>query len=151
MDHGVNVHRVAANDVLQLEDGDRLTVPLTRPGEAVMMDPSRGKIDFSRIDIIDAEGDLTRADAHLAQLAESGNVEVEQLWSSEVVFATEVSDAETVMEMPIDEREDPLDYESRKACVGEGCCGGFCCNAWYCDCAVVCACYCTVTGCCSAE
>lgn len=155
-DRAVDVYRVTADDVRRLDADDRLIVSVPPAGEAVLVDPSRGAVDFGRIDIADDDGRLVRADTWIVHLADVRGVDVADISGSELVIATEPSDALEAMEMPIAEIDEfATDYELRRGCVtaGDGCCDtGICClfsydcvsdeeTGWF-------SCFCAAWGCC---
>lgn len=88
-DRAVDVYRVTADDVRRLDADDRLIVSVPPAGEAVLVDPSRGAVDFGRIDIADDDGRFVRADTWIVHLADVRGVDVADISGSELVIATE--------------------------------------------------------------
>jgi hypothetical protein len=92
--------RITADDLLSVPEGSTLVVRVTESDEVIVFDPSRGPIDFSRLDIAFPNGHQMRMDTWLGEGATSQGIALEQLKVSEFSVALTREAAEVIFDKP---------------------------------------------------
>lgn len=95
--------RITADDLRSVPEGSTLIVRVDENDEVVVFDPSRGPIDFSRLEIVHPNGQQMRMDTWLGGVAQKG-ITAEVLAASEFSVALTQKTAEEAFEQTY---EDP--------------------------------------------
>jgi len=92
--------RITADDLHSIPEGSTLVVRVAESDEVIVFDPSRGPIDFSRLEIVFRNGEQMRMDTWLGEGATSQGMALEQLKTEAFSVALTREAAEVIFDKP---------------------------------------------------